>query len=240
MRKRLVAVLLAGALAGCGSASRDAVTTTSDVAPVTTLGASSDVTMNESLQFTAEVWADNWFALYVNGEKVGEDSVPITTERSFNSETIAFTATYPLTVGVIAKDFVENASGLEYIGTDRQQMGDGGLILQITDSGTGKVVAVSNQGWRTLVIDEAPLNPECEKSTDPLTECKSRNVAEPEGWTDPGFDDAGWPNATAHTADAVGPKEGYDNIAWDSAAQFVWGPNLKTDNTVLLRTTVAP
>ena len=38
--------------------------------------------------FTAQVWADNWFALYVNGELVGEDSVSITTERSFNAETI--------------------------------------------------------------------------------------------------------------------------------------------------------
>jgi hypothetical protein len=23
--------------------------------------------------FTAQVWADNWFSLYVNGKKVGED-----------------------------------------------------------------------------------------------------------------------------------------------------------------------
>ena len=46
-------------------------------------------------EFVAEVWADNWFALYVNGELVGEDSTPITTERSFNAETITFTATYP-------------------------------------------------------------------------------------------------------------------------------------------------
>lgn len=36
--------------------------------------------------FTAKVWADNWFALYANGVQVGEDSVPITTERSFNAQ----------------------------------------------------------------------------------------------------------------------------------------------------------
>ena len=35
----------------------------------------------------AEIWADNWFEMYVNGKKVLEDSVPITTERSFNAET---------------------------------------------------------------------------------------------------------------------------------------------------------
>lgn len=72
--------------------------------------------------FTAQVWADNWFALHVNGKKVGQDSVPITTERSFNAETITFTATYPLTIGIMAKDFTENASGLEYIGTNRQHL----------------------------------------------------------------------------------------------------------------------
>ena len=96
----------------------------------------------------AEVWADNWFALYVNGELVGKDSTPITTERSFNAETITFTAAYPLTIGIEAKDFKETDSGLEYIGERNQQMGDGGIIAQITDVGTGKIVAVTNgTGW---------------------------------------------------------------------------------------------
>ena len=90
-----------------------------------------------SATFIAEVWVDNWFSLTVNGEFVGEDSVPITTERSFNAETFTFEATYPLTVAVEAKDFKETDSGLEYIGENNQQMGDGGLILQITDQDTG-------------------------------------------------------------------------------------------------------
>ena len=42
----------------------------------------------KTIGFTAEIWADNWFAMYVNGKKVGEDSVPFATEKSFNSETI--------------------------------------------------------------------------------------------------------------------------------------------------------
>ena len=61
--------------------------------------------------FTAEIWADNWFALYVNGKKVGEDSTAFATERSFNSDVISFKASYPLTIGIIARDYVENASG---------------------------------------------------------------------------------------------------------------------------------
>ena len=81
-----------------------------------------------------EVWADNWFATYANGELVGEDSVPITTERSFNAETFSFDAGYPLTIAIEAKDFKETDSGIEYIGLDNQQMGDGGFIAQFTDN----------------------------------------------------------------------------------------------------------
>lgn len=64
---------------------------------------------------TAEIWADNWFALYVNGKKVGEDSTAFATERSFNSDAISFKASYPLTIGIMARDYVENASGLEWL-----------------------------------------------------------------------------------------------------------------------------
>ena len=66
--------------------------------------------------FTIDVWADNWFALYVNSAKVGEDSVPITTERSFNKERFTFNATRPLSIGLHGKDFKETDSGIEYIG----------------------------------------------------------------------------------------------------------------------------
>ena len=58
-----------------------------------TFPAPADAAVSKSVTFQAEVWVDNWFALYINGKKVGEDSVPITTERSFNSEKIKFTAT---------------------------------------------------------------------------------------------------------------------------------------------------
>ncbi|NBU93229.1 MAG: hypothetical protein EBS18_01460, partial [Actinobacteria bacterium] len=51
--------------------------------------------------FQAEVWADNWFALYSGMSLVGEDSVPITTERSFNAEVIFFDAELPLTLNLV-------------------------------------------------------------------------------------------------------------------------------------------
>ncbi len=188
--------------------------------------------------FTAEVWADNWFALYVNGKKVGEDSVPITTERSFNSEKINFTATYPLTIGLMAKDYTENASGLEYIGTDRQQIGDGGIIAQVRDNKTGKTIAVTNAAWQALVLSKAPLNPSCVYSSNPSADCKSSTITAPVNWSKSGASTTGWTNASVYTPAQVGVKEGYALVTWNPAAKLIWGSNLELDNTVLLRTNI--
>jgi hypothetical protein len=206
-----------------------AIVATATNAPTTTLALST---------FTAEVWADNWFSLYANGTYVGEDSVPITTERSFNAETITFTGSYPLTIAMVTKDFKENDTGLEYIGTNRQQMGDAGFIAQITDTATGKVVAATNTTWRGLVIHQAPTNKECAKSPTPATVCKSIIGIEPAGWAAAGFDDAAWPTATAYTEAEVGTKDGYNTISWNPSAALIWSSDLVSDNTVLWRTTI--
>lgn len=190
------------------------------------------------ITFTAEVWVDNWFSLTVNGVAIGEDSVPITTERSFNSETFTFTATYPLTIALVSKDYKETDSGLEYIGEPNQQMGDGGLIAQITDTSTGAVVAVTGTDWKGLVIHRAPLDQSCVTSSDPDTECTFEALDEPAGWTEPGFDDSAWVAATTYTAEQVGAKDGYLEIDWDPAAALIWTSDLKVDNTILWRTTV--
>ncbi len=187
--------------------------------------------------YTIEVWADNWMAVYVDGVLVGEDSVPITTERSFNSETFTFDAATPFTLAIEAKDFKETDSGLEYIGESNQQMGDGGIIAQVTDS-TGAVVAASNGDWRALVVHQAPLNTECESSDDPDAECQFTVLETPSDWTAADFDDSAWGAATVWTAADVDPKLGYDDISWDGAAELIWGSDLEVDNTVLLRTVV--
>ena len=218
----LISMLLA---VGCGAGDGDAATRAAPGQRATS-------------EFVAEVWADNWFALYVNGGLVGEDSTPITTERSFNAETIAFTATYPLTIAIEAKDFKETDSGIEYIGKRNQQMGDGGLIAQITNVNTGKVVAVTNSGWKLKVIHRAPLNPACEKARDPDTACKFERTEAPPGWASNDFDDGSWSAATDWTEADVRPKDGYNKIKWDGAARLIWGSDLEVDNTILLRLTV--
>lgn len=196
-------------------------------------------TESGTVTFTAEIWADNWFALYANGELIGEDSVPITTERSFNSETITFEASYPLTLALEAKDYIETDSGLEYIGEANQQMGDGGVIAQITDESTGEVIAVTSSAWAVLVVHQAPLNADCVDDVDPDSACEYLITGTPAGWTSADFDDGDWAGATEWSSAAVDPKGGYDQIDWDPSAQFIWGTDLEVDNTVLLRLTIA-
>jgi len=199
------------------------------------LPAASHAVVSKSVAFQAEVWADNWFSLYINGKKVGEDSVPITTEKSFNSEKIKFSASYPLTIGVIAKDFTENSSGLEYIGKPNQQIGDAGIIFQIREVVSGKVVAYSARDWKVLTINKAPLNPECVSSSTPNVDCKFLNVAIPSTWASATFKDTTWKNATEFSKETVGVKDGYFDFTWAPGAALVWSSDLKLDNTILLR-----
>ncbi|WP_323767433.1 PEBP family protein [Marinovum sp.] len=188
----------------------------------------------------ADVWADNWFEMRIDGRKVAEDSVPITTERSFKAESFTFDADRPFVIGVIAMDYKANDTGLEYIGTDRQQMGDGGLIVQIRDA-EGDVVAVSDEGWQCLTIHTAPLDTACADEDAPLAgseACGFKVVEEPVGWDHVGFDASGWQPASTYSEAEVRPKEGYDEIDWDARAKLIWGPDLQQSNTVLCRLSV--
>ena len=249
----LASIFIASCSSGSSSTMTDETTTTgvdttttneiftsSTLAPnETTIDSETTAVKSVQSSFTAEVWADNWFSLYINGKLVGQDSVAITTEKSFNSDRITFTASYPFTIAMVTKDFKQNDTGLEYIGTDRQQMGDGGFVAQFTDTSTGKVVAYTNSSWRGLVIHQAPLNVSCEKSRTPDTECTSRISAEPAGWSESSFNDASWPTASAYSKEQVGVKDGYNNISWSSNAQIIWTSDLEIDNTILWRHTVA-
>lgn len=188
--------------------------------------------------YRIDVWADNWMAVYIDGQLIGEDSVPITTERSFNAESFTFSATPPFTVAIEAKDFKETDSGIEYIGLPNQQIGDGGIIAQITDLTTGDVIAATDATWSTLVVHQAPLNPDCERDPDPDATCGFLILETPADWTAPDFDDSDWTAATEWTAADVDPKDGYNDISWVPIARLIWGTDLEIDNTVLLRTTI--
>lgn len=192
-------------------------------------------TQGAAVAIQGEAWADNWFALYANGLPVAEDSVAITTEKSFNSEVFSFKVGYPLTLAVVLKDFKQDDSGLEYIGTPKQQIGDGGFKMQLRDAQTGQALAVTDSTWRCKAIHRAPLDVSCVDDPQPLQTCGFVSDPEPPGWREAGFDDSAWPMATVHAAAAVGPKEGYLQVQWLAAAQFIWSADLRIDNTVLCR-----
>ena len=194
-----------------------------------------------SITIQADVWADNWFAFYLGEQLILEDSIAITTERSFNGESFTFNADYPMQLNFIAKDFKENDTGLEYIGARNQQMGDGGLIAQFINSADSQLIAATDSSWKCLVIHEAPLNKSCEASSSPIAgeaPCDFRSSAEPAGWKSLDFDDSTWANAIEHSTSAVRPKGGYDVIDWQEQASLVWSEDLETHNTLLCRVTI--
>ncbi len=186
----------------------------------------------------AEIWVDNWFTLYVNGQELHSDSVAYKTERSFNAERITFNADLPMTVAFEFRDFMENDTGLEYIGTRRQQMGDGGAIAQFINASTGASLGVTNADWACKVIHHAPVQTSCADESNPqagVGACAGEITSAPDGWTQPGFDDSGWEAATEHSESAVRPKDGYDEISWDRDAEIIWAEDLERDNIVLCR-----
>ena len=122
----------------------------------------------DTLSVRGEVWADNWFAFYLGEHVIIEDSTPITTERSFNAETLVFEAEYPLQMNFVASDFRENDMGLEDIGRRNQQMGDGGLIAQFTDTAQETISRPqtppadawsSTRRHSTLHVQTSPIRP---------------------------------------------------------------------------------
>lgn len=190
--------------------------------------------------FSADIWADNWFELRINGTQVAEDSVPITTERSLSAESFTFEAERPFVIGLVAMDFKQNDTGLGYIGSRRQQMGDGGVIVQIRNA-SGSIVAVRNGDWQCLVTHVAPLDKACGGVAEPVAgkgACGFDITDPPSGWDRPAFDASDWPVATVYSARAIDPKGGYDRITWVREAEFIWGPDLEQTNTVLCRTVV--
>ena len=187
----------------------------------------------------AQIWADNWFALYSGDTLIKQDSEPFEKERSFNTENFTFPITLPAKLSVVMRDHFQNNTGLEYIGTPHQQVGDGGFIAQFVDADTGETLAVSDNSWQCIVTHKAPLNrAECEHSSNPEQVCKYKIDPEPENWKSSGFDYSAWPHATTYTSWDVQPHGDYHWWSWKLAAKFIWSDDLVVDNTVLCRFTI--
>ena len=204
----------------------------------TTLAAQTQLSSGVKIQ--AKIWADNWYALYQGEKLIKEDNVAFNTERSFNSDTFIVDAELPSTFSLIAKDYFENDTGLEYIGNYRQQLGDGGLRAEFFDVERELLLAVSNDSWRCKVIHKAPINKDCSNDDNPSQTCKSEIQSEPLAWRSEQFDDSTWSQARIYSAHEVRPHGGYQDIDWQDESKLIWSEDLERDNILLCRFTIDP
>lgn len=166
----------------------------------------------------ANVYADNWFKLYINGNLVMVDSISFIPH---NVVSVDILPEYPMTIAVMAKDNADPDTGLEY---NNSNLGDGGFILKFSDG------TVSNASWRAKSFFHGPINRDMENPD-------TTHTPIPEKWFAVDFDDSAWENATEHTEEAVSPKSPFYENDFDGA-QWIWTGDLALDNTVLFRTTI--
>ena len=164
------------------------------------------------------VYADNWFMLYVNGRLVAVDSIQFTPH---NVVSVDFLPEYPMTIAVLAKDNADPKTGMEY-GTS---IGDGGFCLKFADG------TVTNATWKAKNFFHGPVkgdtaNPKVIQ--EPL----------PANWWAIDFDDSTWKNAKEYTVEEVDPKQPYFENDFEGA-KFIWTDDIALDNTVIFRTKVA-
>ena len=75
----------------------------------------------------ANVYADNSFKLYINGELVAVDSISFVPHNVVSVDVLP---AYPMTIAVMGIDNADPKTGMEYANTN---IGDGGFILKLGD-----------------------------------------------------------------------------------------------------------
>jgi phosphatidylethanolamine-binding protein (PEBP) family uncharacterized protein len=160
------------------------------------------------------VYADNWFMLYVNGRLVAVDPIPFTPH---NVVSLDFLPEYPMTIAVLAKDNADPKTGMEY-GTS---IGDGGLVLKFADG------TVTDASWKAKSFFHGPIQND---TANPKVQAEPL----PDRWWAIDFDDRSWEQAKEYTVEEVDPKQPYfENDFAD--AKFIWTGDLALDNTIIFR-----
>ena len=75
----------------------------------------------------ANVYADNWFVMYLNGKLAAVDSIPFIPHNVISVDLLP---EYPMTIAVMARDNGDPDTGMEY---DNSNIGHGGFILKFAD-----------------------------------------------------------------------------------------------------------
>jgi len=165
------------------------------------------------------VYADNWFVLFINGKLRVVDPIEY---MPHNVVSVDLLPEYPMTIAVMAMDNADPKTGLEY----GNRIGDAGLIIKFSDG------TVTNAKWKAKGFFKGPLNRE-------VANPQVRHDPIPANWYAVDFDDSSWAAATEYTEERVNPKESFlkakDAFA---GAKFIWSADLDLDNTVIFRTKV--
>lgn len=164
------------------------------------------------------VYADNWFSLYINGELIAVDSIRF---MPHNVISVDVFPSYPMTIAVIAKDNADPITAMEYNNT---QIGDGGFILKMADG------TVTGTHWKAKSIFHGPIDRDTRNP-------KVRREEIPENWTAVDFDDSDWQAAKEFDEQTVRPKRPFYQHDFEDA-KFIWADDLELDNTVLFRVKV--
>lgn len=164
------------------------------------------------------VYADNWFSLWINGELVAVDSIRF---MPHNVISVDVFPQYPMTIAVMAKDNADAKTAMEYNNT---QIGDGGFIMKLADG------TVTGKHWKAKSVFHGPIKRDTRNP---------RVIHEeiPKNWTAVEFDDSGWTAAREFDERTVGPKGPFYQYDFEGA-KFIWADDLELDNTVLFRVKV--
>jgi hypothetical protein len=163
------------------------------------------------------VYADNWFVLYINGRLTAVDSIAFIPH---NVVSVDILPEYPMTIAVLAKDNADPQTGLEY----GDHIGDAGFIIKFADG------TVSNASWKAKSFFKGPLNRDVRNP-------QVKHTPIPDRWWTVDFDDRDWPKAVEYSEERVSPKESFYTADFQGA-KFIWSEDLDLDNTVIFRTRV--
>lgn len=162
------------------------------------------------------VFADNWFKLYINGELIAVDSIEFMPHNVISVEVLP---EYPMTIAVMARDNADAITGKEY---NHTRIGDGGFILKLGDD------VVSDPTWKAKCFFFGPMTGQ-QKTV--------QHLPIPTDWFGPDFDDSGWDSATEFSESAVRPPSVFQDYDFDGA-KFIWTEDLNLHNTIIFRTTI--
>ena len=160
---------------------------------------------------TANIYADNWFVMYINGELVAVDSIKF---MPHNVISVDILPAYPMTIAVMAKDNADATTGMEYANTS---IGDAGFILKFGDG------TVTNANWKAKASSHGPLDRD---TVNPRVE----DAPIPQDWYTIEFNDSSWGNAREYTQQQVSPKAPFFEHDFQGAA-FIWTDDIELDNT---------